>query len=84
MRYTSCLSQVTLVCMQRTTVWDDIVSIPVSLVARPRRGSHGESSLACRIAIERGPLDLLDQVGDRNPPRAAFGAIEHRAAAENA
>jgi hypothetical protein len=35
-------------------------------------------------AEERGPLDLLDQVGDRNPSRAAFCAIEHRTAAENA
>jgi hypothetical protein len=40
--------------------------------------------LTCRTAIERGPLDLLNQVGDRNPSRAAFGAIEHRTAAKHA
>ena len=39
--------------------------------------------IASCTAIEGCPLDLLDQVGDRDISRAAFRAVEHRAAAKD-
>ncbi len=38
----------------------------------------------CGTAIEHPTLHLLNQIGDRNTPRTAFGAVEHGAAAKDA